>query len=95
MPEIPSSIGKRIKTIREKTGLSAENFAELMGEKTRTYWSYERDETKNLPFDFLQLLAARFSVNLHWLITGEEAKPQEVEIDVSKVDKIIFKFKNY
>ena len=70
MPKNIDTVGYRLKLIRGKAKYTAEYFAKIMDIKPRTYWSYERNET-NPPIKFLQMLAEKFNVDLHWLLTGK------------------------
>ena len=63
-------IGKRIKMIREKLGLTQQEMASKLGYKMLTISRWERGE-RTPSLNDLSKLAELYGVNLHWLLTGE------------------------
>lgn len=51
------SIGKRIKFLRMKRGMSIEELAEKLGKNRTTIYRYEKGDIENLPLDVLNPLA--------------------------------------
>ena len=52
------SIGKRIKLLRMKRGMSIEELAAKLGKNRTTVYRYENGDIENLPLDILNPLAA-------------------------------------
>lgn len=52
------SIGKRIKLLRTKRGMSIDELAEKLGKNRTTVYRYENGDIENLPLDILNPLAA-------------------------------------
>lgn len=51
------SIGKRIKLLRTKRGMSIDELAEKLGKNRTTVYRYENGDIENLPLDILNPLA--------------------------------------
>ena len=60
---------KRLKQIRKSLRYKADEMAEQLGIKTRTYGSYERNENMP-PIEFATLICNKFNVNGNWFLTG-------------------------
>ena len=84
-----STIGERLKSLRKTLGLSQKEMAKVLGLSLVAYQYYEGGQRKpNL--EKLHLLAQKFGVNLHWLLTGEgepfvgeavKKKDRNIELD--------------
>ena len=70
MTKNPDSIGFRIQQTRLNNKLTVEQLSEILKVKPRNLGAYERNET-NPPIKFLQMLAEKFNIDLHWLLTGK------------------------
>ena len=73
-----SSIGNRLRNVRawhgqtiDLPGITAEQFAGLLGTRPSAYAAYERDE-RDPPAFFLASLRAKTSVDLNWLCCGDD-----------------------
>ena len=73
-----SSIGHRLRNVRawhgqaiDLPGITAEQFAGLLGTRPSTYAAYERDE-RDPPASFLASLRGKTSVDLNWLCCGDD-----------------------
>jgi len=87
------TLADRLKEARKKINNNLKEFVQIEGISYGTLDNWERG-TREPSFEYLQLLASKYGVNLHWLITGEKPpEPKEIEIDVERVKcvKIIYK----
>ena len=84
-------IANRLKETRAKINPNLTQFSQMVNIGSSTISNYESG--RNQPsFEYLQILATQFNVNLHWLITGEEVHPKHIDIDLTKVKGITIKF---
>ena len=60
-------IGKRLKEIREQTGMNKKEFANFLGIKYTTYNNYET-EAREPASDFLKLISSKFDVSIDYLL---------------------------
>lgn len=60
----------RLKDVRESMNLSQKAFGALLGLSQGTYQKYESGLVST-PQEILEQLAEKYSINLHWLITGD------------------------
>lgn len=75
--------GERIKSVREKLGITQEDFAKKIGTKRNTITNYEANRRE--PMDAtIRSICREFDVNEHWLRTGEG----EMFIQKSRSDEI-------
>ncbi|MDD3236843.1 MAG: LexA family transcriptional regulator [Candidatus Gastranaerophilales bacterium] len=65
------TIGQRLKYFRKELRLTAEEMADSLGLKLRTYGGYERDE-REPSVDTYKNLSTIHNLNITWLITGKE-----------------------
>ena len=70
------AIGDRLREIRESNKLSQPALAEQLGVKSRTYGTYERNESRP-DSDFLKNICTKFCINPKWLLFGEG--PMKIE----------------
>lgn len=68
--EPKTEIAKRLKMLREKLNLDRDQIAILLDVTKPTYAHAERGTSFPNPL-FLNALASKLAVNLHWLITGD------------------------
>ena len=63
-------LGKRLRTVRERLGMTQKEFAKFLNVGIATVQRYEREE--RIPSgEFLKLLLDKCNVNINWLLTGE------------------------
>ena len=60
-------IGKRLKEIREKTGMNKKEFADYIGVKYTTYNNYETG-AREPASDFLILISTKFDVSIDYIL---------------------------
>ncbi len=79
------SVGLRVKQIRQKKGLTQDDFAMAIGYSKRQVYCAESGKVKPSN-DFIRKVSSCFNVSYDWLMTGVgDKKIKEVEID----DKLI------
>lgn len=69
--KLAKEIGRRIYETRECEETTLAVFGREVGVDSSTQWSYENGRTLPSPI-YLNRLAKKYEVDLHWLITGEE-----------------------
>jgi transcriptional regulator with XRE-family HTH domain len=63
-------LGERLRTVRERLGMTQKEFAKFLNVGIATVQRYEREE--RIPSgEFLKLLLDKCNVNINWLLTGE------------------------
>jgi transcriptional regulator with XRE-family HTH domain len=72
-----------LKQLREMLGKTQKEMAEILNVSLRGYQMYEEGKS-NLPPAKMVLLAQKFGVNLHWLLTGEGEPFVRPPIEVKK-----------
>jgi transcriptional regulator with XRE-family HTH domain len=70
------SIGQRIRYARKKAGLTQNELAERVGTDPQTISRYELGKISKPPSKFLENLSKISSVDLSWLIAGEDDTPK-------------------
>lgn len=65
-----TTINERVNQVRRQHGLTQQKFAEMLG-ISRTHIANVENRQVNPSVPVLKLIAAKFSVNEHWLLTGE------------------------
>ena len=65
------TIGERIKNLRQKLGLSAEQLGEKIGKDRATIYRYEKNEIENLPITTLKPLAKALNTTEGYLMGWE------------------------
>lgn len=68
-------MGQRLRELREASGLSQSQVAEIIGKTLKTYQRYERDETLPL-IDTALLLAEYYNVSVKYL-AGKTNDPND------------------
>jgi transcriptional regulator with XRE-family HTH domain len=63
-------LGKRLRTVRERLGMTQKEFANFLNVGIATVQRYEREE-RAPSGEFLKLLLDKCNVNINWLLTGE------------------------
>ena len=66
-----SSLGERLKTIREQKSLSQKEMAKIMDVTLRAYQRYEKDEQKASYEKLVRIINELKDINPNWLLTGE------------------------
>jgi transcriptional regulator with XRE-family HTH domain len=72
-------IGKKIRQIRERLGMTQAEFADRLEIKRTTYANYETGYTAPTLYYFVKVREL-FGVDLNWLIAGDEDVPDTLEI---------------
>jgi len=65
------TIGERIKRLRKKRGLSADEVAKALEKNRSTYYRYESDEIENMPISVLPKLAKVLGTTEAYILTGK------------------------
>jgi transcriptional regulator with XRE-family HTH domain len=63
-----NSVGMKIRQIRESRGMSCTELGNKAGMSKQSIYKYERDITKNLPYDVIIRLAMVLEVNPAYLV---------------------------
>lgn len=67
-------IGRRLRAVRERHGLSQDAFAESIGTSKRAYANYERGE-RELPLGVVKALLDLYTIEPAWLLSGSGLEP--------------------
>ncbi len=83
------TIGKRIKELKAKLGITSAEMAKELNIPVRTIGSYERDEAQ-AGAKFFNALIAKYQVNVNWLLSGNGNMfiSSKTEIDVKYLAQI-------
>jgi transcriptional regulator with XRE-family HTH domain len=73
------NIGRRIKTIRKREGLTQPELADALGIPLRTLQNYEGGANKP-PADFLNFLNTEYGVDPTWILTGKGITPSPIPV---------------
>lgn len=73
--EHSEQVSKRLLTIRDRSGLSQQDFADELGISLRSAQNYERGIRK-LPAETLTDIARKFEIDPLWVIYGPEERPR-------------------
>lgn len=76
----PKLLGERLKKIRTDNGYSREQLSELFGISRASIQNYENGE-RSPNADYLIQFYKHFRINLHWLLTGNQAAKFQDYID--------------
>lgn len=68
----------RLKEVREGTGLTQKEFAEVLNTNSTTYCRYESGDIKRMPASIIQAIASRYSVNPAWLAGFENVEKYDI-----------------
>lgn len=82
-----TTLGQRLKSIREKAGLSARKFAVSIGIDPSQYSKTEKDQL-GLPINALAEVASTYDVDLNWLIAGRTPSLQESKTLLAHLQQI-------
>jgi len=63
----------RLKEIREASGMSQKEFAEMFGANKTTYNRYESGDIKTMPSDLIEDISKKFDINPAWLAGFEDS----------------------
>lgn len=67
-------IGRRLRAIRERAGLSQDAFAESIGASKRAYANYERGE-REVPMGVVKAVLDLYDIEPAWLMSGPGVEP--------------------
>lgn len=70
-----STIGERIRAVRQKAGLSLDRFAEALGYSRRALINWEQNAAEP-PIGILAKLRKLYDVDPEWVVMGEDLVPQ-------------------
>lgn len=70
-----STIGERIRAVRQKTGLSLDRFAAALGYSRRALINWEQNASEP-PIGLLAKLRRLYDVDPEWVVMGEDLVPQ-------------------
>lgn len=70
-----STIGERIRAVRQKAGLSLDRFAEALGYSRRALINWEQNAAEP-PIGILEKLRNLYDVDPEWVVMGEDLVPQ-------------------
>ena len=65
---------KRLRNVRESSGMSQKDFAVYFGANPTTYNRYESGDIKKMPLPLIENICLKFDLNLDWLIGIEDAE---------------------
>lgn len=82
MPEA-STIGQRIRAVRQRAGLSLDRFAETLGYSRRALINWEQNAAEP-PIGVLANLRRLYDVDPEWVVIGEDLSPRA---HFSKIDR--------
>lgn len=74
MPEA-STIGERIRAVRQRAGLSLDRFAETLGYSRRALINWEQNAAEP-PIAILAKLRCLYDVDPEWVVMGEDLSPR-------------------
>lgn len=75
-------VGKSIREIRTKMGLSQEEFGDLIGKSKSQVGAYENGTT-DIPVSSIFLIAQKTGASIMYLMTGSDGKEEQKEYDAS------------
>lgn len=67
-------IGRRLRAVRDRHGLSQDAFAESVGASKRAYANYERGE-REVPIGVVKAVLDLYGVEPVWLLSGTSTEP--------------------
>ena len=70
-----STIGDRIKQLREKYGYSQTDFADKIGVSKQTLYKYENGIVTNIPSDKIEAIATLCKASPSWVMGWESDRP--------------------
>lgn len=66
------AFGKKVKTLREKKGITQKELANLLGTTSKTVSNYESRDLRPRKMEVYKKLAEIFEVNVNYLLTDED-----------------------
>ena len=90
------TVGKRLKQLREKSGMSQVEFADKIGVSKQTLYKYENDIITNIPTDKIELSAKLLNISPSYLMGWETEETEEPQyyIDEESRELAQFMFEN-
>jgi transcriptional regulator with XRE-family HTH domain len=83
--EKQTSMGARIKKLREHYDLSQGKFAEIVKSTVNTISNIERENTNTLQQETLNIIAKKFGTTVEWLRTGKGSMLLKGKIDIESI----------
>lgn len=69
-----TTVGERLRAIRERAGLSHARFASTLGYAARTIYNWE-DGSAEPPMEILPKLRKQYDVDPEWVVSGKDLNP--------------------
>lgn len=86
------SMGKKIKELREASGMSLEDVAKICGTSRQAIYKYENEIVTNIPYDRIMLLAKALNTTPSQLFGWEEDKKiSSDEMQLTEGEKALIK----
>ena len=73
------TMGDRIKSLREKNGMTQDELGELINVQKSAIRKYEKGSVENIKRSAIKIMADRFGVSPCYLMWGTEAEENEVQ----------------
>ncbi len=91
-----SSVGERIKQLRVKSGLSADDLAERIGKNRATIFRYENGDIESMPLEVLEPIAKALNVSPAVLMGWNDAfnKSSNPPEELEKAMELYERYKN-
>ena len=91
-----ASVGERIKELRTKLGLSADDLAAKIGKNRATVFRYENGDIESMPLEVLEPIAKALNVHPGVLMGWGEPSPsaEKSSEEIEKALKLYEKYKN-
>ena len=81
-----SSIGLRVKVLRERRGMSQAELARLIGKRQPSLSAIESGDTKSLKADTLQALCEVLVTTPQFILSGDETLGDSLSIDLTVME---------
>lgn len=86
------TIGKRIKLLRTKRGLSIDDLADKLGKNRTTIYRYENGDIENLPLSVLDPLADVLETTPGYLMGWKDKEMHSIKISDGKEEAVYSSF---
>ena len=93
-----STIGSRIRELRNRLGLSQVEFAKRIGVSKQTLYKYENDIITNIPSDKIEMISKEFDISPAILMGWEEPEPEShyyLDEDAREYAEFLFRNPQY
>lgn len=79
-------IGKRLFSLRQKSGESLQQVADAVGVSKAHVWELEKGRSKNPSFELVRKLAGHFGVTID-VLTGDAAEPGAENLQIERIHR--------